>query len=102
MVEALCDYWNRHDKAVDYVFFDYVLWAGYCGVPEIKRLIDAVPANNEQIWSMAKALNDSYEPAKFDSLMSGNDFYKLSYKGRLEEKMDGKLTIYGHILKENR
>ena len=102
MVEALCDYWNRHDKAVDYVFFDYVLWAGYCGVAEIRRLIDSVPANNEQILSMAKALIDAYESAKFDDLISDNDFYKLSYKGRLEEKMDGKLTIYGHILKENR
>lgn len=100
--EALLSWWEHHDRLIDYVAVDYVIWAGYCGVPEIKRLIDAVPANNEQIWSMAKALNDSYEPAKFDSLMSGNDFYKLSYKGRLEEEIDNKTTVYGHILKENR
>ena len=100
--EALLSWWEQHDRLIDYVVVDYIIWAGYCGVPEIKRLIDAVPANNEQIWSMAKVLNDPYEPAKFDELMSANDFYKLSYKGRLEEKTDEKLTIYGHILKENR
>lgn len=102
MYEALCDYWNRFDKAVDYVFFDYILWAGYCGVPQIRELIDAVPANNEHIWLMAKGLNDPYEPAAFEELQNKNDFYKLSYKGQLKERIDEKLTIYGHILTENR
>ena len=102
MYEALCHYWSRFDKAVDYVFFDYILWAAYCGIPEVRRQIDAVPANNEHIWRMAKVLNEAYEPAAFEDLMHKNGFYKLSHKGRLEEKIDGKMTVYGHILEENR
>jgi hypothetical protein len=102
MYEALCRYWSRFDKAVDYVFFDYILWAGYCGVPEIRRLIDAVPANNEHIWLMAKELNAIYDPAVFDELQDKNDFYKLSYKGDLQEQIQGQKTVYGHILEETR
>ena len=102
MYEALCHYWSRFDKAVDYVFFDYILWAGYCGVPQIRQLIDAVPANNEHIWLMAKALNDPYEPVAFEELMNLNEFYKLSYKGDLQEQTEGQKTICGHILEEIR
>ncbi len=102
MYEALCHYWSRFDKAVDYVFFDYILWAGYCGIPEIREQIDRVPANNEQIWLMAKVLNEPYEPAAFQELTGRNDFYKLSYKGRLEETAEEKQTVYGHILEEIR
>lgn len=101
MYEALCHYWSKYDKAVDYVFFDYILWAGYSAVPQIRRQIDAVSANNERIWLLARCLNDPYEPAAFDELLRQNAFFKLSYKGRLEAQLDGRKTVYGHILEEN-
>ena len=100
--EALLYWWERHDRLIDYVMVDYVIWAGYCGVPEIQRLIDAVPAGNEQIWLMASKLNEPYGAAAFEALMKENDFYKLSYKGHLAEETEGRKTIYGHILEEIR
>lgn len=99
--EALLYWWERHDRLIDYVIVDYVIWAGYTGVPEIKRLIDAVPANNENIWLMARKLNEPYEPAAFEALMKENDFYKLSYKGNLQEEIGGEMTIYAYLLKGN-
>lgn len=102
MYEALCYYWSRHDKVVDYVFFDYILWTAYCQIPEIREQIDAVPANNENIWLLLKAIDRPYEQAVYDAIISENAFFKLTYKGRPDVTPgDGRKTIYGHILEEN-
>ena len=77
-----------------------IFWDG--DPEEAKRIIDAVPANNENIWLMARRLNDPYEPEVFADLMKGNAFYKLSYKGDLRERIGDRKTIYGFILEEKR
>jgi hypothetical protein len=51
---------------------------------------------------MAKELNAIYDPAVFDELQDKNDFYKLSYKGDLQEQIQRQKTVYGHILEETR
>ncbi len=102
MYEALVYWWLRHDRVVDYVFFDYILWAGYQGVEKIRTTIDAVAPNNENIWLLAKHLNDAYTPEAYEALLGQNDFFKLSYKGRLEQQTpSGEKTVYSHILEEN-
>ena len=102
MYEALCWWWENHDRAVDYVFFDYILWAGFCSVSEIKRQIDQVRPGNENIWVLEKCINDVYDPAAFEQLRQSNVFYKLSYKMELKKvTSDGKKTVYAHILEEN-
>ena len=99
LYEALCFWWSHHDRFVDYVFFDYILWAGYCGVPAIAQQIDAVPASNENMWLMSKKLNEPYAPEAFEALLHSNDFFKLSYKGQLDLKTpEGKKTVYAHLL----
>ena len=102
LYEALCRWWSKHNRAIDYVLFDYILWAGYCGVPTIRATIDGVAPNNPNIWLLAKHLNDAYEPEAYQKMMESNGFFKLSYKGKLEETTaDGKKTVYRHILEEN-
>lgn len=102
MYEALCDWWSRHDRVVDYVFFDYILWAAYSEIPEVRRQIDAVPPGNENVWKMWQQRNTVYDPASYRELLSSNDFFKLSYNGQLDmETEDGRKTVYAHILEEN-
>lgn len=51
---------------------------------------------------MEKHLNDAYTQESYENLLSHNDFFKLSYKGKLTEKTeDGQETIYAHLLSEN-
>jgi len=100
--EALLLWWKKHNRLIDYVIVDYILWAGYCGVPAITQCIDAVEPNNPHIWLMAKHQNDAYIKENYDSLLASNDFFKLSYKGKLTTQTeDGSKTVYGHILSEN-
>lgn len=101
MYDALCSWWKNHSRVIDYVFFDYILWAGYCGVPAIQQCIDAVEPNNPNIWQMQKHLNNPFVQEEYEKLLASNDFFKLSYKGNLTvQTEDGKKTVYGHILSE--
>ena len=100
--DALLLWWQKHNKLIDYVIVDYILWAGCCGVPEIQQCIDAVEPNNPNIWLMEKHLNDPFVQEEYEALLAGNDFFKLSYKGNLTvQTEDGKKTVYGYILSEN-
>lgn len=97
--EALLLWWQNHDRLIDYVIVDYVLWAGWEGIPAIRSAIDAVEPGNENIWLLAKHLNDAYAPETFRALLDSNDFFKLSYKGELNTATpDGKKTVYAHLL----
>lgn len=97
--ESLIHWWDHHDRLIDYVIVDYVIWAGYCGIPEIQNTVDQVPLGNVNIWSMAKCLNDVYDPVKYQMLQTSNDFFKLSYKGNLNKQTpSGQKTVYAHIL----
>lgn len=100
--EALVQWWQDHDRVIDYVILDYMIWAGYCDVPAIREAIDSVEPGNENIWLLAKHLNDAYMPEQYEKLMGSNDFFKLSYKGQLNlQTQQGQDTVYAHILEEN-
>lgn len=97
--DALLLWWQHHDRLIDYVIVDYVIWAAYEGVPAIRRIMDALEPGSENMWQLAKRLNDPYEPNSFAALMESNDFFKLSYKGVLNTTTpDGQKTVYAHIL----
>jgi hypothetical protein len=36
-------YWKKFDRAVDYLFFDYIIDIGYRNIPAIRELIDNIP-----------------------------------------------------------
>ncbi len=94
-------WWQKYDKVIDYVDFDYFLLVAYNNLPQVKQLIDSVTPNNENIFGLVKVLNDEFSEEKFEEYKKTNVLHKLSYKGRLTEKTaDGKETFYGHILKE--
>lgn len=100
--EGLLLWWRKFDRPVDYVFLDYILWSGYCGVEAIREAVDDVPAGNENIWYLAGYLNEPYTPELWNELMGKNELFKLSYKGDMRLTTDkGEKTIYAHILEDN-
>ncbi len=91
--EALIRWWNDHDQVIDYVMFDYIIMTAYGTVPQIQQLIDAVPANNENIWSMEKLLSQPFDQTAYDELCATQYFHKLAWS--LKPEKDG--TFYGHL-----
>lgn len=99
MRTALEKYWKKHNKAIDYIMFDYMLLTGYNNIPEIKRLIDNVEYNNECIWKMSKIINNKFDKSLYDKLTDNTSFFKLSYKAELKKYTDeGEETFYKHML----
>lgn len=100
--EALLQWWQRHDRLIDYVQVDYVIWAGYCGVEQIRREVDQVPLGNEEIWLLWDHRNEACTRERFEEMLRANDFFKISYKGDVSKvTQDGRKTVYARILEHN-
>lgn len=58
---ALLYLWNQHSVIIDYLQLDYIIWTAYNAIPEITRMIDDVPINNEHIRLLNDRLNNEYD-----------------------------------------
>ncbi len=96
------DFWYRtQNDIIDYVLIDYMLWTGYTQIPQIRRIIDAVPDNNEDIFEMYQVLNQPYSPELYESLTRRNVMHKLTYKMDLyKQTPDGQPTLYGWLMQQ--
>ena len=93
------DYWyQKNDGIIDYVLIDYMLWTGFQKVEAVRRVIDAVPDNNEDIFEMYQVLNEPYSQALYERLTQRNVMHKLTYKMDLQTQTpEGQLTLYGYL-----
>ncbi len=99
--DALFVYWKKHNRVMDYIFFDYIILAAYNNLPHIKAMMDRQEPNNEHIWALWQMMNREYDEDVVAELFENNIFHKLSYKVKLSARTeDGRQTVYGHILEE--
>ena len=96
IAEALEHYWTKNDYAITYLFFDSIINSAYENLPELKRLIDALPENHIHRNDLQKAMEEGLPAEKLDSVINEDTgFYKLNWKATFpEESPDGKPTIY--------
>lgn len=99
MKEAFAKWWGDYDTIIDYVLIDYLLMSGYQYVPEIRKIVNQVPNNNEDIFEMYQVLNKPYSKELYDKLTKRNVMHKLTYKMDLQKiTEDGQITLYGFLL----
>jgi hypothetical protein len=91
-------YWKKHDKLIDYFLIDYAIAFGYKKIPAIKKLIDSVPKNNENINELRRRFEEPYDEKSYRELLDSAAFFKLTYKTEFRTEIDGKKTVYGHWL----
>jgi len=100
MREALFKYWKEHNQAIDYIMFDYMILAGYNNILAIRKLIDDVEYNNENIWTLTSIMNEKYDEKFFNELTKDTHFFKLTYKMALYEETNlGEDTYFKNICK---
>ena len=85
---------------MEYIIVDYVIRSGYFGVDEIQKLIDRVEPNNEKMWMLSKKLNDEYNEKELNDILNMSGFFKLSFKADWKTEVNGKKTVYAHIIGE--
>ena len=97
--EFLAEYWKEQNMLIDYMLIDYALELAYQEFPEYRKFLDAVPLNNPEVDSLRPILNEEWNSGKLEELSASTDFFKLTYKHRLEKNISGQETFYGHLVK---
>ena len=92
-------YWQKYDYMIDYLLFDDLILYIYENDEQVRRDIDALPVSNLQMHAMLPLLNNVYDNMVWDRLTTETSLFKLTYKGNYVKTMNGRDTLYGHILK---
>lgn len=98
--ECLLHLWRKHNLAIEYLTFDYIIWNGYIQVDSIKKEIDSIPVNNKNIRILNENLTETYSAELLQKILNENDVHLINrHKEYTQISSDGKLSIYGHLLK---
>ena len=91
------EYWRDFDEIIDYVLMDFMIDIAYDNIPAVKREIDEVPINNENVWTLSPYLNTPYKNFPYDKVLRGNFLNKMSSRKQLDTETDG--TVLKEIQK---
>lgn len=100
--EIFYNYWLKHNALIDYLFIDYAIMVCYKNIPQIRKMIEAVPYNNGNIHIFFSKLNNPYESKEYNDICNNSYLHKLSYKQRFILKIDEKDTFYKYIIERYR
>ena len=96
-------YWKNEECAIDYLFFDDAIEVARECVPEITRLIDAVPYNNIDRDCLILRFADPWKEGCVDDLFEGTTvLFKLGYREKQflnKFTSKGEPTVYAAFLK---
>lgn len=100
----LCDsfekYYKNHNYLIDYFIQNLYIKVAYDNIPEIKEMIDNIPRNNVNVYSLYDIIDDKYSDDKYKELTENTTFFKLTQKRNYcINDCDGDLTYYGAIEK---
>jgi hypothetical protein len=96
---ALLHLWNKYKRIIDYLQLDYIIWAGYQNIPEIKQLVDSVPINNRNIRLLNSKFNDEYDEYEFKQICENQHVHLINRHLNYNLKTSqGKMTFYGRIV----
>jgi hypothetical protein len=96
LTKLMVAYTIKEKQYLEYMTIDYFM-AILFKRPEYKKLLDALPVQNEGLHQLRGILNDPYNKNEFAQLSQKNVCFKLSYKLQLKENVDGRDTYYAHL-----
>jgi hypothetical protein len=95
-LDSYLQYWEHTNGLVDYFLTDTLLKNAYLYVPQIRRMIDAVPKNNLHCHVLRKKLNSGITTLK---PINCTYIHKLTYKSAYRTHLpDNELSVYGALI----
>ena len=100
MREAFEKYWSRADYAIDYLFFDALIYIAKENIPAIRNLMDSVPENTPHRDDLQAAMNQDLPASMFYEIVKKDTtIYKLSWREKYNLKTEeGYPTVYQYFL----
>ena len=93
------EYWKMQNYLINYFLIDYAISLACDEIPQCRKLLDAVPLMNDDLYRLEKMLNAKWDPAVFEEIKMNALFSKLAWrKGGKKQTPSGEETIYGHLL----
>ena len=101
MADAFERYWQECPRAIDYLFFDYIIELAYNQLLVPRKLIDSVPENNLHRDDLQAAMNAALPAAEFDNVLQPDTvLYKLSWRESYAEKAaNGEDSVYTFFIR---
>ena len=95
-------YWLNNDSAIDYLFFDHLIFIGRKHISAIRIYMDAVPENTPHRDDLQAAMNAMLPAEEFwNVIQNDTPIYKLSWRETYSEMTpDGKQSVYGWFLSQ--
>lgn len=99
--EAFEYYWRAQDTAIDYLFFDDIIYIAKETIPSIRTLMENVPLNNLHRDDLQAAMNAALPAEMFWNVVKEDTvLYKLSWRETYPQKtQDGTPTVFDYFLK---
>lgn len=102
MRDAFREYWKSENITLAYLLVDCFMAIGYEDVPLFRKIINAVPANNEGVFDMLTEIRNipCSKEDYLSKIVCGRSTYihKLTYKERFLEEVNGQKTYFGWLI----
>ncbi len=93
-------YWQKHNKVIDYLMFDYFICIMENSVPHFKNIIYSCP-ENRHYYVLNSKINEKYTPEEFKIILKDSPVQKLTYKKEFKFfTKENEPTNYYHIVQE--
>lgn len=92
-------YWKEKDTAIDYLFFDDLIWLADQYIPSVHRYLFQIPISNLRRDDLQAAMNEALPAEEFWNIV-GEDtvFYKLSWREEYAKKSEnGKESVFSYF-----
>ncbi|MBQ3545132.1 MAG: hypothetical protein IJA34_09125 [Lachnospiraceae bacterium] len=94
MKDFLNAYHCDKNMLLDYFLVDYIIAMAYNNFSDVKKMIDDVPYNNEDIYYIQNHLCEPLNKGELDRVLANTSVFRIGYKGIPQEINDDSLYAY--------
>lgn len=88
------EYWKERNMLIDYFLVDYIIATAYNNIPSVKKMIDDVPYNNEDIYYIGNNLFTPVRGNELSVVLRRTRIFRIGYKGFPKEIKENSLYHY--------
>ena len=93
------EYWKSQDYLINYFLVDYTIRLACDELPQCRKLMDAVPVMNDDLYRLEDMMNAKWDSSVFEEIKKKALFSKLSWRKESKKRtFSGEETIYGHLV----
>lgn len=98
VTESLMELWNKHDRALEYLACDYIIWTAYNNLSTVRQQLDAIPVNNEHFRLLNACFEQAYTEQLLEEIFSKQQIHLVDRHKEYKKQKDGQQTVYGYLV----